>query len=104
MTTAKLELNGQTYEFPVITGSEGEVGVDCGAPSEGELLLLAARRLLGRENTCKTVCNYHMYRRCKGNRECEHVQSEKQNLFFHAFFRALLYALKQHMRMIIIFQ
>jgi citrate synthase len=28
MTNAKLELNGQTYEFPVVVGSEGEVGID----------------------------------------------------------------------------
>lgn len=28
MSTAKLILNGQEYEFPVITGSEGEVGID----------------------------------------------------------------------------
>ncbi|MFU8803505.1 MAG: citrate/2-methylcitrate synthase, partial [Bradymonadaceae bacterium] len=28
MSKARLELNGKTYEFPVITGSEGEVGID----------------------------------------------------------------------------
>ena len=28
MSTANLSLNGNTFEFPVVTGSEGEVGVD----------------------------------------------------------------------------
>lgn len=28
MDSAKLELNGSTYEFPVTVGSENEVGVD----------------------------------------------------------------------------
>ncbi len=28
MSTAKLQLNGKEYEFPVVTGSEGEVGID----------------------------------------------------------------------------
>ncbi len=28
MSTAKLSLNGQDYEFPTFTGSEGEVGID----------------------------------------------------------------------------
>ncbi len=30
MSTASLSLDGNNYEFPVITGSEGEVGVDIG--------------------------------------------------------------------------
>ena len=30
MTTASLTLNGKSYELPVVTGSEGEVGVDIG--------------------------------------------------------------------------
>ena len=29
MSTAKLILEGQEYEFPVVVGSEGEVGIDC---------------------------------------------------------------------------
>ena len=28
MATAKLELNGETYEFPLVVGSENEVGID----------------------------------------------------------------------------
>lgn len=31
MSTANLDLNGNQYELPVLTGSEGEVGVDIGA-------------------------------------------------------------------------
>ncbi|MCB1054866.1 MAG: citrate (Si)-synthase, partial [Acidobacteria bacterium] len=31
MTTAKLTLEGQDYEFPVVEGSEGELGIDTGA-------------------------------------------------------------------------
>ena len=30
MTTASLSLDGKNYELPVITGSEGEVGIDIG--------------------------------------------------------------------------
>ena len=30
MTTASLSLDGKDYEFPVVTGSEGETGVDIG--------------------------------------------------------------------------
>ena len=30
MTTASLSLDGKEYELPVITGSEGEIGVDIG--------------------------------------------------------------------------
>ena len=28
MSTAKLTFNGQEYEFPVVAGSEGELGID----------------------------------------------------------------------------
>jgi len=30
MTTASLSLDGKNYEFPVVTGSEGETGIDIG--------------------------------------------------------------------------
>lgn len=57
MTTAKLELNGQTYEFPVITGSEGEVGIDI-AKLRGQSGAITLDPGLGNSGACQSAITF----------------------------------------------
>lgn len=53
MSTAKLELNGETYEFPVVVGSEGEVGIDT-AKLRGQAGAICLDPGFGNTGSCKS--------------------------------------------------
>lgn len=57
MSTAKLELNGESYEFPVIEGSEGEVGIDI-AKLRGQSKAIALDPGFGNTGSCTSAVTF----------------------------------------------
>ena len=57
MTTAKLELDGKTYEFPVIQGTEGEVGIDI-AKLRGASGAITLDPALGNSGACQSAITF----------------------------------------------
>ncbi|NWG16827.1 MAG: citrate synthase [Chloroflexi bacterium] len=57
MENAKLTLNGQEYEFPVIVGSEGEVGIDFGS-LRSKTKAIAFDPAYGNTGSCESAITY----------------------------------------------